>query len=419
MGGKILMTGLAAQALKNIRICDFTGQLAGAGATKILAAFGAEVIRIEDPVHRGKWDILRGVPPWVGDARGLEAGGAFNNHNAGKLGVTLNLRDPRAKELLRELVAVSDAVTENFAAGVMERLGFGYESLRDIRNDIVYVSNNGFGATGPYRSFKSWGPIAQAVSGLTHTSGLPGLPPAGWGYSFMDHTGGYYMATATLMALLHRQRTGEGQWVDLACIEAAGTLNGVATLDATVNERPMRRPGMPNSNRSQSPKMAPHGIWRTQGDDEWVAIAVRDDNDWKALSEVVAQPWSREDRWLRAEARLRDEDELEQLLAAWAINQDRRVISDRLVTAGVPAAPVLKPQERIEFDERTEELWVTVEHSEIGQSRVEGLPVSLSETPWSVTRGAACLGEHNHYVFGDLLGLSEQEIESLQEEGVI
>ena len=112
------------QALDKIRICDFTGQLAGAGATKILAAFGAEVIRIEDPIHQGKWDILRGVPPWVGDARGLEAGGAFNNHNAGKLGITLNLRDNRAKELLRELMKVSDAVTENFASGVMERLGF-------------------------------------------------------------------------------------------------------------------------------------------------------------------------------------------------------------------------------------------------------------------------------------------------------
>ena len=153
------------QALENIRICDFTGQLAGAGATKILAAFGAEIIRVEDPVNKGKWDILRGVPPWVGEARGLEAGGAFNNHNSGKLGITLNLRDERAREMLRDLVRVSDAVTENFAAGVMDRLGFGYKDLCEIREDIIYVSNNGFGATGPYSSYKSWGPIAQAMSG--------------------------------------------------------------------------------------------------------------------------------------------------------------------------------------------------------------------------------------------------------------
>jgi benzylsuccinate CoA-transferase BbsF subunit len=419
MGGETRMTDQTPQALNKVRICDFTGQLAGAGATKILAAFGAEVIRVEDPVHRGKWDILRGVPPWVGDARGLEAGGAFNNHNAGKLGVTLNLRDARAKELLRELVAVSDAVTENFAAGVMERLGFGYEDLRQIREDIVYVSNNGFGATGPYTSFKSWGPIAQAVSGLTYTSGLPGLPPAGWGYSFMDHTGGYYMATAVLMALLHRRRTGEGQWVDLACIEAAGTLNGVATLDATVNQRPMRRQGMPNSNRSQSPRMAPHGIWPTKGHDNWIAIAVRDDQEWKILSEIIGETWSRDDRWTRLETRLHDEDELERLLTTWTVNQNRQELAQELVDAGVPAAPVLKPQERIEFDQRTSELWVTVEHTEVGQSKVEGLPVRLSETPWSITRGAACLGEHNQYVFGEILGLGNAEIETLAEEGVI
>lgn len=413
------MTAQTSPALGNIRICDFTGQLAGAGATKILAAFGAEVIRIEDPIQQGKWDILRGVPPWVGNARGLEAGGAFNNHNAGKLGITLNLRDNRAKELLRELVRISDVVTENFASGVMERLGFGYEDLRMIREDILYVSNNGFGATGPYASFKSWGPIAQAVSGLTHTSGLPDMPPAGWGYSFMDHTGGYYMATAVLMGLLHRHRTGQGQWVDLACIEAAGTLNGVATLDATVNKRSMRREGMPNSNRSQSPKMSPHGIWPTRGHDNWVAIAVRDDQDWQILAQIIGETWSREDRWERIETRLQDESELENLLTTWTLRHDRRELAQELINAGVPSAPVLKPQERIEYDQRTAELWITVEHTEVGQSTVEGLPVRMSETPWSITRGAACLGEHNQYVFGELLGLNDEEIQTLAAESVI
>ena len=165
--------------------------------------------------------------------------------------------------------------------------------------------------------------------------------------------------------------------------------------------------------------MAPHGIWRTRGEDEWVAIAVRNDDDWKAMSEVIGEPWSTEKRWERIETRLRDESELEQQLAEWTITRDRREIAQRLVDVGVPAAPVLKPQERIEFDQRTAELWVTVDHTEIGKARVEGLPVSLSETPWTLKRGAACLGEHNDYVFGELLGLSEQEIMSLAEEGVI
>ena len=408
-------------ALAGIRICDFTGQLAGAGATKILAQLGAEVIRIEDPVRQGRWDILRGTQPFVGEHRGIEAGGSFNNHNAGKLGITLNLRDDRAKDLLRELVAASDAVTENFAAGVMERLGFGYEALRAIKPDIVYVSNCGFGADGPYASFRSWGPIAQAVSGLTFQSGLPDLPPAGWGYSFMDHTGAYYMAMAILMALYHRRRTGEGQWVDLACIEAAGTLHGPASLDFTVNDRPARRDGMPNSNRCQSPAMAPHGIWACDGDDEWVAIAVRNDDDWQRLAAALSEPWAADGRWARLAGRLAHEGELERRIGEWAAPRDKHEAAELLVAAGVPAAPVLRPSERIDGDPRTSDwgMWVTVPHGEVGDTRVEGLPVRLSETDWAIGRAAPCLGEDNQYVLGEVLGHSATEIAQLEADGVI
>lgn len=411
----------APQALAGMRICDFTGQLAGAGATKILAGFGAEVIRVEDPVRDGKWDILRGSPPFVGEHRGLEAGGSFNNHNAGKLGVTLNLRTDEGKQLLTELVAISDAVTENFAAGVLDRLGFGYDELRAIRDDVVYVSNSGFGATGPYASFKSWGPIAQAVSGLTFQSGHPDLEPAGWGYSFMDHTGSYYMAIAIMLALFHRRRTGEGQWVDLACIEAAGTLHGPVSLDATVNGRPARREGMPASNRSQSPAMAPHGVYPTAGDDEWISVAVRGDAEWRALAELIGEPWSIDPRFDRLAGRLAGEDRLDEMMAQWTRRHDKQELATRLVAAGVPSAPVLRPQERIDQDPRTEDwgLWQTVDHSEVGPARVEGLPVHLSLTDWRFERGAPCLGEHNSYVFGELLGRSASEVEALTEAGVL
>ena len=138
------------EALKGIRICDFTGQLAGAGATKWLASFGAEVIRIEDPIRQGRWDILRGNEPFKDERRGINLGGAFNNHNTDKLGITLNLKTEKGKQLLTELIKKSDAVTENFAAGVLDKLGFGYESLKKIKSDIVYVSNCGFGHKGPY-----------------------------------------------------------------------------------------------------------------------------------------------------------------------------------------------------------------------------------------------------------------------------
>jgi crotonobetainyl-CoA:carnitine CoA-transferase CaiB-like acyl-CoA transferase len=409
------------RALAHIRICDFTGQLAGAGATRWLAAFGADVIRIEDPVRRGTWDILRTMPPYVDERRGVDFGGGFANHNVEKRGITLNLRTERGRELLAEIVARSDVVAENFAAGVLERLGFGYERLKQLRPDIIYVSNCGFGQVGPYSAFKTWGPIVQALSGLTFTSGLPDRPPAGWGYSYMDHTGGSYMAIAILLALIHRSRTGEGQWVDMSCTDAGLTLNGPAILDFTVNHRRSRRPGQPHSNRNHCPPMAPHGIFPAQGEDRWVAIACRSDSDWEAIAEVVAEPWTREERWQTLAGRRAAEDELEERLSAWTRGRADSETALRLQSAGVPAAAVARPQERIDDCPNTRAfgLWPTVQHTKMGAVRVDGLPVHFSRTDWEIRRGAPCLGEHNEEVLGELLGLSREAVAELRAEGVV
>ncbi len=410
-----------AGALDSFRICDFTGQLAGAGATKWLASFGAEVIRIEDPVREGRWDILRGTPPFVDDRRGVDMGGAFNNHNAGKFGITLNLRKDKAKEILTKLIEVSDVVSENFAKGVLERWGFGYERLKEIKPDIVYVSNCGFGHVGPYSDFKTWGPIVQAVSGLTFTNGLPNHEPAGWGYSYMDHTGAYYMAMAIMLALLHRQRTGEGQWVDLACTEAALTLHGPALLDWTVNGRPTRRAGQPHANRSAWPPMAPHGIYPCAGDDDWVAIACRNQADWDALAAVVDEDWCSEEQFADFDSRYAAQDALDAHLSAWTAPRRKFEAEEALRAAGVPAAAVMKPQERIDLDASTGNfgLWPTVRHAKMGAVRVDGQPVHFSETDWQLPRGGPCLGEHNEAVLTRLLGFSAEEVAALADEGVI
>ncbi|HZZ34438.1 MAG TPA: CoA transferase [Caulobacteraceae bacterium] len=406
-------------ALAGIRICDFCGQLAGAGATKWLAAFGAEVIRIEDPTRDGRWDILRGIAPFVDERRGINLGGGFNNHNTDKLGVTIDVRTERGKAMLAELIRQSDCVTENFAAGVLERWGFGYEALKAIKPDIIYVSNCGFGHAGPYRAYKTWGPIVQAISGLTFSSGLPDQPPAGWGYSYMDHTGGYYMAMAILLALIHRRRTGEGQWVDLACTESALSLNGPALLDWTVNGRASRREGQPHSNRNTSPPMSPHGIYACRGDDDWVAIACRNDGDWTALAAIIAEPWTAQGAYASLEGRLANQDALDERLGAWTAGQDKFELQRRLREAGVPCSAVQKPEERVDHDPDTAGLWSTVTHSEIGEVRVDGIPARFSRTPWRIERGAPCLGEHNEEVFGRLLGLSAEEVGQLRAERVI
>jgi crotonobetainyl-CoA:carnitine CoA-transferase CaiB-like acyl-CoA transferase len=409
------MTG----ALSSFRICDFTGQLAGAGATKWLASFGAEVIRIEDPVRQGRWDILRGIPPFVDERRGVDLGGGFNNHNTDKYGITLNLRTDRAKEILTEIVRQSDVVSENFAKGVLERWGFGYEQLQAIKPDIIYVSNCGFGHVGPYSDFKTWGPIVQAMSGLTFTSGLPGMEPAGWGYSYMDHTGAYYMAMAILLALIHRQNTGEGQWVDLACTDAALTLHGPALLDWTVNARPARRDGEPHANRNAWPTMAPHGIYPCAGDDEWVAIASRNESDWQALVGEIGEPWCGE--FASMERRLSKQDDLDAHVGRWTTPQIKFDVVQRLRDAGLPVAAVAKPEERIDLDASTGDfgLWPTAQHSKMGDVRVDGQPVHFSETDWQIERGGPCLGEHTEEVLSCLLGMTADEVQELREEGVI
>ena len=408
-------------ALRHIRICDLSGQLAGAGATRVLAAFGAQVIRIEDPVTRGLWDIVRQIGPYLNGDRSPDGGSGFNNHNVEKLGITLNLRTERGKELFGEFVRLSNAVTENFAGGVMTRLGFGYERLKELRPDVVYVSNCGFGHTGPYRSFKSWGPIAQAVCGLTHTSGLAEQPPAGWGYSYMDHSGGYFMAIALLAALYHQRRTGVGQWVDLACIEAGISLNGPAVLDATVNGRVQRGDGAVQSNRSTSPAMAPHGVYPCQDDDSWVAIACRHDEDWRALADVISEPWAKDESYRVLAGRLGGEDDLDARLAEWTRARRHHDIVAALRSVGVPSAPVARPSERCDDDAENKAwgMWPTAEHTKHGAVRVDGLPVHLSATDWRIERGGPVLGEDNERVYSEVLGLSSAEIGRLAQDGVI
>lgn len=409
-------------ALAPIRICDFSGQLAGAGATRFFAAFGAQVIRIEDRLTQGGWDIFRGNGPYKDERRGANLGGMFNNHNVEKLGITLNAKSERGKDLLRQIIAISDVVTENFSAGVMERWGFSYEEMRAIKPDIIYVSNCGFGHSGPYRHFKTWGPVVQAVSGLTFQSALPNMPPAGWGFSHMNHTGGYFMAIAILLALYHRNKTGEGQYVDLSCTDAALTLNGPALLDYTVNKRPLRRDGSPHSNRSAYPPMAPHGIYRSKGKDRWVAIAARHDADWRAVCDTIGRSDLLTDaRFDTLPNRMSHQDALDAIVQAWTIERAPSDAMDALQARGVPAAAVQHPQERMDEDANTL-AWNTfpeVQHGEMGRVRVEGMPMKLAKTPARIERGAPLLGQHNDFFYDDILMLDKAEQRELYAAGVI
>ncbi len=409
-----------ASALGRFTICDFSGQLAGAGATRLLAAFGARVIRVEDPSRQGRWDILRGLAPFVDDRRGIELGGAFNNHNVEKLFVTINVRMPAGLALAKRLIAKSDVVTENFAGGVMERLGLGYEALRELRQDIIYVSNSGFGSEGPYGRYKSWGPIVQANGGLTYQSALPGEQPAGWGYSWMDHMGAFFMATAIMGALIRRQRSGQGGWIDMACVEASIAINGPALLDYTVNGRTARDQGADvNSNRSLGRPMVPHGVYPCRAADSWVAIACRDEREWREIALLADMPADLAAANLPS--RLQREDEIDHLVGRWSSGMTADAVAERLHACGVPCSPVLAPRERIEDnpDAGTWNLWPEVTHPDIGPVRVEGIPFHLSETDWTISSAAPRLAAHNLEVFQQFLGVSETEYTELRQAGAI
>jgi benzylsuccinate CoA-transferase BbsF subunit len=284
----------------------------------------------------------------------------------------------------------------------------------------VYVSNCGFGHTGPYRPFKTWGPVVQAMSGLTFTSGLPDEEPAGWGFSYMDHIGAYYMALGILAALHHRERTGEGQWVDLATVPAGVAMLATEVLDWTVNGRPGRRPGQPHAARADFDEMAPHGIYPTREPDRWVAITCRDQADLMAVAWALDEPALTHERFASLPARVAAQDELDGLIRARTVAREPHETAAALRAAGVPVSVVASPEERIDNDDLLGwGLFPTVRHPEIGPVRVEGLPLRLSDSDWHITSPAPCLGEHNAEVFGGLLGHSDAELTQWHEDGVI
>jgi crotonobetainyl-CoA:carnitine CoA-transferase CaiB-like acyl-CoA transferase len=257
----------------------------------------------------------------------------------------------------------------------------------------------------------------QAVCGLTASVGLPGEASAGFGYSYMDHHGANLMAFAILAALHHRDRTGEGQWVDMSTVEGGAALLGPDVLDWSVNGAVFRRDDWPDSNHHAA--MVPHDIYPAAGDDEWVALACRSDDDWQALTAVIDQPWCADGRWAAAAGRRAHQHELDELVATWTATQDKFALQERLLAAGVPAAAVQTPPERIDRDPSTQAwgLWPESVHPAMGTVRVDGLPVHLSRDDWRIHDGAPMLGQHNRRVFGEILGLDDDAIERLEAGG--
>jgi crotonobetainyl-CoA:carnitine CoA-transferase CaiB-like acyl-CoA transferase len=424
-------------ALSDVRVVDLSWMLASAGAGRFLSAMGAEVIKVE---HESRPDGMRyglGVVPPGGRAERDRAtgpiptppmnspnrGGSFMEINAGKLGMSLNLKHPRGREVLEELIRGADMVVEGFSPGTMIRMGLGYDRLKELNPGIIYVQQSGFGEAGTLGRARAYGPTAQALSGISDMSGLPEpYPPAGIGYSYLDWFGAYNMAVAMLSALYRRNVTGQGCHIDASQGEIGLYLTGTAILDHSANGRRWSRYG----NRSPYKRAAPHGAYRTAGDDRWLAISAFTNEQWRSVAHALGSPgWVDDPRFATLDDRMTHQDELDRLLGQATISWDGYALMTVLQARGVPAGVCQTAQDRYETDPQLRHLdWlVELDQQEIGRWPVKELPVTLSRTPaymggrWD--RSGPSYGEDTQYVLASILGLSQGEIEELRKIGAL
>ncbi|BBK37560.1 hypothetical protein STAQ_26380 [Allostella sp. ATCC 35155] len=419
--------------LQGIRIFDFSWFLASAGGTRYLAALGAESLKVEwkaNPDTRlaamapigGRAAREKATEPLPG-VKDADMGGQFNNKNSGKRGLSLNIRHPKGLQIAKDLIRQSDIVAEGFSPGVLQRLGLGWDELRRIRPDIIYIQQSGMGSQGTYGRLRTVGPVAASFAGTSDMSGLPEpAMPVGWGYSYLDWMGAYSFALAILGALHHRERTGEGQWIDASQTETGIYLAGKAILDWSANGRVWSRYG----NRSPYKPAAPHGAYRCQGDDRWLAIACFDDAEWRALAGVAGHSeWLADGRFATLEGRLAHQDELDAAIGAWTLTQDAYAAMFALQSAGVPAGVSQTAADRYDRDPQLAELeWLTeVTGTKIGRWPVIEVPTKMSRTPpyagGPIDRGAPGYGEDNERILMEMLGMSADEVRRLAEDGII
>jgi len=398
--------------LEGMRVADFTWVWAGPFCTLQLAHLGAEVIRVETAT---RLCVTRLLPPFDGFEPGPNRSGYFNQYNQGKKSITLDLKRPEAIEVAKRLCAASDIVVENFAAGVMDRIGLGYDVVRGLRPDAIMIALSGYGATGPDNDKVSYGPAQVPLSGMSSVTGYRGHPPMHVGISYGDPTGGLHGAVAVLAALLYRARTGRGQYIDLSQWETSMAVLPEAILEQTMNGTAPPRDG------NRDPHMAPHGVFRSAGEDRWIAIAIEDDAGWQRFAHLVGgSALAGDPRFATLAARKRHEDELEELVTAWTAGREPDDAVRVLQEAGIAAFVSATNRDLAEDPHLAARGFpVTLEHPEVGAKMHLGVPWRMSSSDSRVRRAAPCIGADTDQVLRDVCGLTADEIERLRAAGAL
>jgi crotonobetainyl-CoA:carnitine CoA-transferase CaiB-like acyl-CoA transferase len=389
--------------LTGLRILDFTWMLAGPYATRIFADFGAEVIKVQSKKT----------------ARGAESNltGYFNTWNRNKRSITLDLSHSEAREIVLKLTAKSDIVIENFSPRVMANWDLNYEKLREVKPNLIMLSMSAMGQGGPWKDYVAFAPTLHALSGLTSLTSFDRDAPIGLGYAYADIVAGLYAAFAVLAALEYRERTGRGQYIDLSEYEAICTLMGPSLLDASVQDKEI----LPQGNCPDYIAAAPYGCYPCSGTDRWCIIAVFNEEEWESLCQVSGHPdWVREERFSTVAKRKEKRKEIDDLLSKWTIQHTAEEVVNLLQEAGISAG-VVQNAEDLSKDPQlmARNFYVQLQHPVLGKTVSDRCPIRFEDDLSADWKAAPLLGEDNRYVFQELLGLTENELSSCAEKGII
>ena len=399
--------------LEGVRVLDFGWFYAAPHTGAWLGAMGAEVIRVESAARieynrEAANARAEGLP-------GINRSSIWNGVNFSKLGVTLNLSTDEGKKLAHQLAGKCDVVIENFSAGVMDRLGLGYASLSEINPGAILLSCSTLGAFGPESKVSGLGPNIQVYAGLPHLSGYEDGPPALGGGSWPDFVVGIIGTFATLVALRDRKRTDRGQHIDLAMAEVITSMIPEAVMDYLMNGKEHGRQG------NHDPEMSPHSVYPASGYDQWVAIAVSNDDEWRAMCEVAGHPeWIENPKFADLKSRKKNEAELDSLISEWTKRESPYGIMHTLQGAGVSAAPVMSVFDLVASPHLQERgYFVDIDHPEVGPRMTPGIPVKFSGMPKLSYYSAPTLGQHNEFILKEIVGLDDETYARLVSDRVI
>lgn len=392
------------RVFEGIKVAEFAWVIVGPSTSRYLAEHGATVIKIES--HK-RLETLRGTSPFAGGRPGPDSSMAFGRHNPNKYSVTIDLQNPDGQKLAWKLIQWADIVTESFSPGTMEKWGLDYESVRKVRPDIIYLSSSMQGRGGPHSGYAGYGMNAVNLCGFTEVSGWPDRMPVAPHGAYTDYINARFNALALIAALDYRSRTGKGQYLEQSQFETSLHFLSSPIMDYQVNGKITGR----NGNRL--PEAAPHGVFPCQGDDRWIAIAVLENGQWQNFCRAIGRSdlISKTDYSTLA-GRKEHEEELENLVSLWTRQRTAEDAEAILQKAGIPAQAVEKHADVYNDPQLNyRQYFVALDHPEMGRQNYE--PQScfiLSRTPRQIMKPSPCLGEHNQYVFKNLLGMSDDEI---------